>query len=189
MDMVIFDLETTGLSPTVDDIIQIAAVRIRAGRILPTDRFSTFINPGRPVPEFITSYTGISDAHVRHAPLPAKAIAQFSRFVGSDTLIAHNAHRFDMPFLNAACRKSGIKTRSAAYTDSILLSRKLWPSSRQHSLDAVLARLKIGKAGRKRHDARGDVDLLAEAIATMWDRLVPGCGKWPIPLLSGVIAA
>ena len=187
MDLVIFDLETTGLSPIASDIVQIAAVRVRLGNILHAESFSTFVDPGCSIPSFITSYTGISNVHVRNAPTAAIALPQFSRFVGESTLLAHNGHRYDMPFIRAACAKSGLRTRPIGYADAIYLSRQVWRSSRRHGLDAVLERLRLNTSGYRRHDARGDVGLLAEAVVKMWRQLTPSCTALPAPIFSGVL--
>jgi DNA polymerase III subunit epsilon len=187
MDLVIFDLETTGLSPRANDIIQIAAVRVRQGAVLNAEVFSTFVNPGYGIPRFITSYTGISDAHVLGAPHAAEALAAFSRFAGSSTLLAHNGHRFDIPFINAACMKARLQTRSIAYVDSIHLSKRVWTESRRHGLDAVIERLGLRSGTYRRHDARGDVALLAEAVTRMWRRLTPDCASLPVPVFAGAL--
>lgn len=187
MDLVIFDLETTGLSPMKNDIIQIAAVRVRLGNILHAENFSTFVNPGYSISTFITSYTGISNSHVRNAPTAATALPLFSSFVGESTLLAHNGHRFDIPFIRAACLKSRLPTRLIKYTDSIYLSKQMWQSSRQHSLDAVLERLRLNGSEYKRHDARGDVGLLAEAVVKMWRHVTPNCASLPVPIFSGIL--
>jgi len=187
MNLVIFDLETTGLSPMASDIIQIAAVRLQGGNILHTESFSTFVNPGCSIPSFITYYTGISNAHVRNAPNVTTALSEFSRFVGESTLLAHNGHRFDMPFIRAACLKSSLPTRSVKYADSIYLSKQVWKSSRGHGLDAVMERLQMNTSGYRRHDARGDVGLLAEAVVKMWRQLMPSCAELPVQLFPGVL--
>ncbi|HLX68727.1 MAG TPA: 3'-5' exonuclease [Verrucomicrobiae bacterium] len=187
MDLIIFDLETTGLSPAANDIIQIAAVRVKSGTVSRAEAFSTFVNPGCRIPSFITSYTGISDRHVCNAPPVSVALADFSRFVGSSTLLAHNGHRFDMPFIRAACSKSKLPTRPVGYVDSIYLSKQVWQSSRQHGLDAVLERLRLDTSQYRRHDARGDVGLLAEAVVKMWRQLVPSCASLPTPIFTGVL--
>ncbi len=187
MELVIFDLETTGLSPTANDIIQIAAVRVRLGTVVHSESFSTFVNPGYRIPYFITSYTGISDSHVCHAPPAAEVLAAFSRFVGTSTLLAHNGHRFDMPFIHAACTKAGLQTRPVTYADSIHLSKRVWPDSRRHSLDMVIERLSLDTSGHRRHDARGDVGLLAEAVTRMWRTLTPDCASLPMLVFNGVL--
>lgn len=171
-DWVVFDLETTGLSPDWDTIIQIAAVRMRGGRRMERESFELFVNPGRPIPAFITQYTGIGDRHVRGAPGIVTALQEFSHFVGESTLVAHNGHRFDMKFLAAECRKSGLPTRPVEYHDSLGLSWALWGRKGcRHGLDSVLQRLDLADEAVRRHDARGDVLLLARAIEAMTVRL------------------
>lgn len=189
MELIVFDLETTGLSPAANDIIQIAAVRLRLGSVVHAESFSTFVNPGCRIPSFIVSYTGISDADVRNAPPAAEALAAFSRFVGPCTLLAHNGHRFDMPFIRAACTKSGLRTREVDYADSIHFSKRLWAGQRRHGLDQVVERLRLDAVRYRRHDARGDVGLLAEAVAQMWRRVTPDCASLPVPVYKGVLPA
>ncbi len=187
MEIVVFDLETTGLSPAAHDIIQIAAVRVRFDRVLHTESYSTFVNPGYRIPPFITSYTGISDPNVRNAPSAAQALAEFSRFVGSNTLLAHNGHRFDMPFIRAACTKASLPTRIVNYADSLYLSKSLWKGSRKHGLDAIIERLRLNTRDFRRHDARGDVEILAAAVTKMWRRLDPDRTRFPAPLFTGIL--
>src|ERR1017187_8740963 len=79
-DMVVFDLETTGLSTRFDDIIQIAAVRIFNGEIIEKSSYFSFIKPSGPISDFITAYTGISNEHVKNAPLPKKVLLEFSKY-------------------------------------------------------------------------------------------------------------
>lgn len=171
-DWVVFDLETTGLSPHMDSIIQIAAVRMRGGRVVAGEVFSSFVDPMRPIPTWITQYTGIRNSDVKGAPPAGRALVEFSRFVGQSTLVAHNGHRFDMKFLAAGCQKEQLMTRPVAYHDSLGLSWEVWGRrGLRHGLDAVLSRLELMDPGIRRHDARGDVELLARAIESMCDRL------------------
>lgn len=187
MNLVIFDLETTGLSASLDDIIQIAAVRMRMGEILETEFFSTYVRPTRPVPSFITSFTGITNAQVERAPKPITALAEFSRFTGDSVLIAHNGARFDMPFIRESCARLAIPVRPVEFIDSIAFSRKVWGGRAGHGLDAVMTRLEISAAGHRRHDARSDVRILAEAVRRMWSRLTPDFGICPVDKRSGVL--
>jgi DNA polymerase III epsilon subunit-like protein len=114
-------------------------------------------------------------------------LAAFSRFVGTSTLLAHNGHRFDMPFIRAACAKAGLPTRAIDYADSIHLSKRVWRDSHGHGLDVVIERLGLDARQYRRHDARGDVGLLAEAVTRMWQRLVPDWASLPVPIFSGVL--
>jgi DNA polymerase-3 subunit epsilon len=185
MDLVIFDLETTGFSPMANEIIQIAAVRLRDGMILEAESFSTFVNPGCRIPSFIESHTGISDGDVCSAPIAREALMSFSKFVGNSVVLAHNGHRFDMPFIRAACAKSGVATRTIQYADSMDLSKRVWRNSRSHSLDTVMELLEMDTEGHRRHDARGDVSILAAAVMKMWVRLTTDTSKLPAPIFAG----
>jgi len=187
MEVVVFDLETTGLSPYIDEIIQIAGMRMRAGRVVETDFFSTYVKPVGSISSFISSYTGISNAHVKKAPRAGNALCEFSDFVGDATLIAHNGQRFDMPFIREACLRERLPTRNIDFVDSISFSRKIWGGRGGHSLDAVMSRLQITEHGNRRHDARGDVRILAEAVHLMWSQLCPGCQTWPVPRRRGIL--
>ena len=189
MEIVVFDLETTGLSPYSEEIIQIAAVRMRGGVIMDEDAFSTYVNPGRRISSFITSYTGISNHHVQDAPSPAEAVAAFSKFVSNATLIAHNGQRFDMPFIRETCLRNGLPVRPIPFIDSMAFSRKLWGGRGGHGLDAVMSRLRLGANGARRHDARGDVQILAEAVRRMWGELSPCYQSCPLPSGAGVLPA
>ena len=171
VEFVIYDLETTGLSPDRCEIIQIAAMRFRAGRVAGEETFFSYARPARPIPSYISRYTGVTDAHVAGAPRPYEVLTGFARFVGDAAgLIAHNGHRFDSRFLEATCRRHAMGTRAVYSIDSLHLSRRMFGTARGtgHGLDRVLSRLGIGRAGAVRHDARGDVALLGRAVEVMW---------------------
>src|SRR5438309_10654165 len=99
MDIVIFDTETTGFSRTSNEIIQIAAVRMRDGCVLREETFSTFVRPARSIPRFISDIAGFTDETVRDAPCATEALLSFSCLVGESRLLALNARRFDMPLI------------------------------------------------------------------------------------------
>jgi DNA polymerase III subunit epsilon len=187
-EWVIFDLETTGLSPQQDEIIQIAAVRMIDGETQAGDTFFSYANPGIPIPRWIREYTGVTENDVRSAPAPAEVLRDFSRYVADATLVAHNGHRFDMRFLAATCAKNNLTTRTVPYHDSIRLSWIIWGQrSCRHGLDAVLQRLYITKEGVRRHDARGDVSLLARAVEQMWVQIYTWGSRQQVPLFHGVL--
>jgi DNA polymerase III alpha subunit (gram-positive type) len=174
-DMVVFDLETTGLSSRMDDIIQIAAIRMIDGNIIEDDSFSSYVKPQRSLSSFITSYTGITERDVKAAPLPAVVLPQFSSYCGDSLLVAHNGQRFDIPFIHRTCERYSISTRAAESIDSMHLSWKVWGRSKglSHGLDGVISRLEISTAGIRRHDARGDVLATARCV----QRLVKKIGE------------
>jgi DNA polymerase-3 subunit epsilon/ATP-dependent DNA helicase DinG len=95
--IVAIDLETTGLDPAQDEVIEIGAVRFRGPRI--EGEWSTLVNPGRPLPPYITQLTGISDAMVAGAPRLARVLPELIEFVGDLPLLGHNL-AFDLRFLD-----------------------------------------------------------------------------------------
>ncbi len=97
---VIFDLETTGLSPQYAEIIEIGAVRVVNGLIV--ERFQTYVKPYSRIPASITALTGISEKQTANAPRISAALPRFKDFIKDDVLIAHNCS-FDCRFLAAVC--------------------------------------------------------------------------------------
>lgn len=172
-ELVVFDLETTGLSPSDDEIIQIAASRIVDGRIDSDGGFFSYVKPRHRIDSFITNYTGITDEDVRDAPGPLEVLEEFSVYCGDALLVAHNGHTFDIPFLRQVCRRRRCSVRDARYIDSMHLSWRVWGRARgmSHGLDSVVSRLRVRTAGVKRHDARGDVALLARCVVGLLERL------------------
>jgi|ERR1017187_4433696 DNA polymerase-3 subunit epsilon len=170
---VIFDLETTGLYPDGCEIIQIAATRFCNGEVVAGDSFFSYCRPGQPISRFISDYTGITDRDVRNAPRPIEVLEQFSKFVGHSVIMAHNGHRFDIRFLESTCTRHRVKLRTVESIDTISFSKQLFGTTRGtgHSLDRVMQRLGLNASKYQRHDARGDIQALADAVKIMWSRL------------------
>lgn len=164
---VVFDTETTGLSPASDAIVQIAAVRVVNGRRLESEVFDTLVDPCRPIPAQSTEVHGITDSMVRGAPRIEDVGAQFHRFARGAVLVAHNAP-FDMEFLRR--NEAGIGARfDHPVLDTVLLSAVVFGQLEQHSLDALTARLGITIPEDARHTAIGDTIATADAFL----KLVP----------------
>ena len=163
---VIYDLETTGLDPAHDEFIQVAAIKLEAGKLRSEETFASFAKPRRPISSFIEHYTGIGNHHVRDAAPPEQVLSEFAAWAGDATLIAHNGLRFDSKFLSETCRRHRLPTRTVESIDSIHMSRMLFGNARGtgHSLDAVVSRLGVDQRGIRRHDARGDVEILGRVV-------------------------
>jgi DNA polymerase III epsilon subunit family exonuclease len=185
MNLVIFDLETTGFSPRANDIIQIAAVRMRDGEVVAEETFASYVRPRRGVPGFITEINGVTNDDVRDAPEPAAVLRAFSEFVGDATLVAHNGWRFDLGFIRETCQRHAVPTREVPFVDSLALSRRVWGGANSHNLDAVMERLGISGDDLRRHDARDDVRILAEAVRQMWRQLGATNEECPVPVEIG----
>lgn len=122
---VVVDLETTGTSPASGAMItEIGAVKIRGGEVL--GEFHTLVNPGSPIPPFITVLTGITDAMVAPAPLFQEVLPAFLEFCGGadeTILIAHNAP-FDIGFLKAAADAFSYPWPNFRVLDTVKIARK-----------------------------------------------------------------
>ena len=164
-----FDIETTGLSPYSDRIIEIGAVRMRDGQEI--DRFQTFVNPGIALEKRTTDLTGITDDHLRDAPSIEKVLPQFMQFVGDSILVAHNAD-FDTTFVQYACNQLGIDYHLTS-VDTLTLSQNLLPRQAKYTLDAVAKYFKLDDFN---HHRAGDDALICGQIYGKLIPLLRECG-------------
>ncbi len=165
-EIIVFDTETTGLRPGSDRLTEIGAVKIRNLQVV--DTFETMVNPECPIPPHITEITHITDAMVADAPKEEDAVRSFLEFCGkSPVLAAHNA-KFDISFLEAACKRHGI---SADYTvlDTLLLSQGMLPELGRHKLGTVAKHLKLGKFDA--HRACEDARMLGKVLIELLSRV------------------
>ncbi|MEA3337475.1 MAG: helicase C-terminal domain-containing protein [Chloroflexota bacterium] len=153
---VAFDLETTGLDPRRDAIIEIGMVKFRDSEIV--DEWSTFVNPGRTIPFFVQQLTGISDQDVAGAPPINALLGQVVGFVGESTLVAHSIG-FDQSFL----REAGLSFPNATL-DTFELASVLLPSQTSYSLGNLTKHfgIDLAQAHRALDDARATGLLLQE---------------------------
>ena len=138
-EIVCFDIETTGLNRKYEVIIEIGAVVLKNGEI--TDRFNTFVSPGRILSPEIIRLTGITDEMLVGAPSQEEALRAFLAFAGDRPLAAHNAD-FDMGFIAAGCRKYGIPFHNPSI-DSLILAQNLLPDLGKYKLDIVAEHLHL----------------------------------------------
>lgn len=161
---VAFDVETTGLSPEEDRIIEIAAVRVVDDQIV--DRFQQLVDPGMVIPPEASAINGITDDMVKDCPMIERVLPAFLDFMGSDFLAAHNA-RFDLGFVGAACNRYRYQLPNAAF-DTMDLAR-YWPAAPNKKL-ITLARV-AGIAKTQEHRALGDAELVAGLIAAAREQM------------------
>ena len=151
---VCFDLETTGLYAVSDRITEIGAVKIKDG--VTVDTFSTFVNPGRPIPAAVSNLTGITDSMVSDAPSQTEAVRQFLDFCGSAVLVAHNAP-FDTGFIRKACSDMGTPY-TATSVDTVAIARAILPDLNNVRLDTLAKHFRLGKFNH--HRAVDDAEML-----------------------------
>ncbi|WP_066016376.1 MULTISPECIES: PolC-type DNA polymerase III [Endozoicomonas] len=133
--VVVLDLETTGFSPRKGDrTIEVGAVLIEHGTV--TDHFQGLMNPGFPVSEFISDYTGITNAMLENAPSCSEVIGELARFIGSHNLVAHNAP-FDQRFLDNEMGLAGT-TYSGEFACSLEAARWVYPNAPDHRLSTLV---------------------------------------------------
>ncbi len=165
-EFVVFDIETTGLSPQGDVMTEIGAVLIKDGEI--AEEFQTFVNPQRPISAKITQITGITDDMVKDAPSEAEALAKFFEFVADRALIAHNGHDFDILFIRQAALRCGISTNMTCI-DTLPLAQALYLGMRSYRLDAVAKH--VGVPSFRHHRANDDARATAQIFQNMMEAL------------------
>ena len=171
-NVVVIDTETTGLSFSRDELIQIAAARLDRGEVV--DWYVTFVNPGQFLTEDIVQLTNIHDEDLISAPTPDEALARLSDFVGNALVVAHNA-AFDRNF----CTKhpGGYPLLQNIWLDSLDVSRIALPRLRSHRLlDLVQA------FGAPTSTHRADDDVAATCV--IYRILLAAVAKMPASLVS-----
>ncbi len=165
-ELIVFDLETTGLNPAYDRITEIGAVKLRDGAVV--DTFCTFVDPQVSISPFITEKTGITNEMVKGAPRDREAVEMFYEFCGPDAvLIAHNAG-FDTGFIRKTLERQG-KPFLNASIDTVVMSRSLLPDNKRHSLDALAKHYKCGSFNH--HRALDDAQMLAQIFTKLVSEL------------------
>lgn len=147
-DYVVFDLETTGINPQRDDIIEISAVKVCGHKI--TEEFSTLVNPGRHIPAGATAVNGITDDMVLEAPGIKTAIAGFLKFIGDDVLVGHNIHTFDTNFAYDAAWETLGRELQNDYVDTLFMARRCLPQLSHHKLTDLAEYFQIDTKGAHR---------------------------------------
>ncbi len=159
---VVLDTETTGLDPHRDRVIDIGAVRLDA-ELRVTARFATLVDPGIPVPLFVTRLTGITDADLRDAPDAAEALSGLREFAGDAVLVGHNA-AFDREHLQAAALRARVAPLAADWFDTLEAALLLYPELDRHALPILVEELGLSWPA---HRALPDAEATAEVLARL----------------------
>lgn len=169
-DCIVFDFETTGLSPgSGDRAIEIGAVRLRAGAVV--DKFQALMNPGVQIPTFIEEYTGIRNSMLTEAQDAGSVMREFAAFAGDQNMVAHNAS-FDRRFLAAELARVGVQLPGQVAC-SMLAARRLFQDAPDHKLGTLVDHLSLPHEGafhRALADAEMTAHLWIEEVRTLEQR-------------------
>jgi DNA polymerase III subunit epsilon len=172
--MVAFDVETTGLDPDKEELIEIAGIKFtfekKDGKLITKEiaQYSSLVRPGKLIPEDATRVNNITNQMVENAPELKPVLTAFLRFCGlSSILVAHNAS-FDAAFLGKAIRKQGLVMPQHPIIDSLKFIRKIMPEYASHRLSEIARKLgdQTGMALSKGelHRATYDCQILKEVM-------------------------
>lgn len=194
-EYVCLDVETTGLDPSEDEIIEVAALLIRDG--VEIDRFTSLIRPKKShalllvsklhamephevlsfwdthlVPDTISKLTGITDEMLLSAPYGEEVFPQLSDFIGEKAIVGHNVN-FDINFIYDAFNEMGL-TLSNNYIDTLRIARNLFPEMEHHRLSDLLSKLEVEIASA--HRASDDAAATSECFEKMRGLITEGKG-------------
>lgn len=173
MEIVALDIETTGLNPQTDAILEIGAVRFNGQRVI--GEWHALINPARPIPPFITQLTGITNEMVKNEPGVSEVLPDLIDFVGQVPILGHNIH-FDLSFLQ---RRGLFKENETL--DTYELAAVLLPTATRYNLGALKEILRIPNQGW--HRALDD----AKTTKNVFLRLTEIAESLPIDLIAEIV--
>jgi DNA polymerase III subunit epsilon len=160
----VVDTETTGLTPAVDRVVSIGAVRVCGGRLYRGMSFDRLVRPGVPIPARSTAVHGITDAMVADAAAFPAVFADFAPLARDTVWIGHNV-AFDVAMLRQECALAGLSWEEPAALDTLLLAASLKLGLPGLSLENLAAHFSVDIRGR--HTALGDALVTAEVYVAM----------------------
>lgn len=151
---VAIDVETTGLSPITNELIEVSAIKYAGNKKI--DTFSTLIKPKVRIPYYITNITGITNDMVEEAPIVKDVMPELIEFIGDLPIVAHNAN-FDYNFIQNYSNKSFTNN---SVIDTVRIGRKLYPELPNHKLGTIAKHIGITEDGF--HRAEFDCECCAK---------------------------
>jgi len=167
--VVFVDIETNDLSAVNGRVIEVAAIRVENGAI--TKEFNQLVNPGRPLRQFTTNLTGITNRDVEKAPAFTHISDELHQILDGAIFVAHNVH-FDYSFLREEYRRLGVHLDPQRFC-TVKLSRALYPECRTHKLADLIER--HGFSYSARHRAYDDAHILwqfIQHVSTQFERTI-----------------
>jgi DNA polymerase-3 subunit epsilon len=174
MRFIAFDLETTGILPGVDRIVEIGAVLFVDGQV--ESVYSTLVDPCMPIPAGATRVNGITDDMVKGKPKIDTLLNSFAEFCGDEVLIAHNAE-FDTQFLTADIKRHEMKAARGVILDSYPMAKKVFPGLANYKLSTLVQHLNIPAGGF--HRAEEDASYCGHLLLKMIEKIGGSHQNWP----------
>lgn len=171
LDAYAIDVETTGLDPAKARIVEIAAVRLHAGKLDEKSAYRRLIHPDEPISPAATGIHGIDDAAVASAPAFAELWPEFSALIGSAILLGHTLG-FDLAIIKGECERAGLAWHRPRCLDTRLLAEVAEPNLGGYSLDHLGAWLGVETTGR--HAALADATIAAKIFLALLPKLREG---------------
>ncbi|MDH3472167.1 MAG: DNA polymerase III subunit epsilon [Rhodospirillales bacterium] len=173
MREIVLDTETTGLDPAAGHrIVELGCLEL-FNRVPTGERFHSYLNPERDMPEEAFRVHGLSQEFLAQHPPFAEIAEAFLAFLGDTPLVIHNAE-FDLSFLNAELAKAGLPVLDRGRAiDTVAMARRRFPGA-QVNLDALCRRFEIDNSARSLHGALLDCELLAEVYLELSGGRQPG---------------
>lgn len=184
-EIVVFDTETTGLNIFEDDIIQIAAMKVKNGEVVPGSELDIIIETNKQIPttlkdgfvnpmvvEYERRKNGIRNNDFEYFLSAQDAFDKFVNYIGDDELLGHNVN-FDIHILenNINRRSTGIHYAMPTYWDTLKISRLLDPNLRKHTLNGLLD--VYGLEGVNSHNALDDIKATKSLMSHCYDKILP----------------
>ncbi len=168
LTFVAFDIETTGLMPVVNRIVEIGAVKFRSGKVVET--FQELIDPQRQIPSDATAVNGITNDMVKEKPSIEDVLPRFIDFLGNAVPIAHNAP-FDVSFISYDMSRLNLKVANKPILDTCVIPKKIFPHLSSYSLENLANYLHIKSAGfhRALEDAKVCMEIFLQCVNEMGD--------------------
>ena len=162
----VVDVETTGLGPANNNIIEIGLVKIKNFKVI--DRYNSFINPGRSIPPFITQFTGISNDDVYDAPFFEDLVKPLQDFLEDSVLVGHNL-QFDLSFLRKEFQVCGVENYQPLQLCTLRLARRMFPNLKSRSLGNLATHLRL--KNEDAHRAYADAEVTAKILHHLVEQL------------------
>ena len=181
-DYVLFDLETTGISVTADEIIEISAVKVVGRKV--AEEFTSLVKPQRAIPYAASMVNGITDEMVADAPPLEPVLSDFLDFAGDHILVGHNICRFDMEFIYRDSKRFFQQIPGNDLVDTLMIAKACLPGLTHHRLTDLALYYGISTDGA--HRALNDCRMNQQVFEHLGDEIrkgtaaikkCPRCGK------------